>query len=196
MCNVACFISLDSYGWLFAISSIPALYSSTEPSQPALVNSKLGAPQRLENKLAEFNSSRNVLKRWFFEITAWIVSALCLCAIATTYIFVKDRPLDQLGSVLAITNILGKVATAALIIPTTEALGQLKWNWFNTPNAIWDFEIFDKATRGPWGAAKLLYRTKGRSLASLGAIIILFLLAINFFLQQTIDLPERCDGGG
>ena len=169
----------------------PPSYSSVDLGRPALVNIKLDVPQRLENKLAEFNASRNVFKRWFFEISAWIVSALCLCAIVTTYIIVKERPLAELGSVLAITNILGKVATAALIIPTTEALGQLKWNWFNTSNAIWDFEIFDKATRGPWGAAMLLYRTKGRSLASLGAIIILLLLAIDSFLQQTIDLPER-----
>lgn len=36
-----------------------------------------------------------------------------------------------------------------------------------------------------------LYRTKRRSLSSLGAIIILLLLAIDSFLQQTIDLPER-----
>jgi len=42
----------------------------------------------------------------------------------------------------------------------------------------------------------LLYRSKGRSLASLGAIVILLLLAIDSFLQETIDLPERCDGGG
>ena len=43
-----------------------------------------------------------------------------------TYIVVKDRLLNPLGSVLAITNILGKVATAALVISTTEALSQLK----------------------------------------------------------------------
>jgi hypothetical protein len=169
----------------------PPSYSSVELDRPALANTKLDVPQRLENKLAEFNASRNVFKRWFFEITAWVISALCLCAIVTTYAIVKERPLAELGSILVITNILGKVTTAALIIPTTEALGQLKWNWFNRSNAIWDFEIFDKATRGPWGAVMLLYRTKGRSLASLGAIIILLLLAIDSFLQQTIDLPER-----
>jgi hypothetical protein len=169
----------------------PPSYSSVELDRRALANTKLDVPQRLENKLAEFNASRNVFKRWFFEITAWVISALCLCAIVTTYAIVKERPLAELGSILVITNILGKVTTAALIIPTTEALGQLKWNWFNRSNAIWDFEIFDKATRGPWGAVMLLYRTKGRSLASLGAIIILLLLAIDSFLQQTIDLPER-----
>ena len=51
--------------------------------------------------------------------------------------------------------------------------------------------MFDEATRGPWGAAILLYRTKGRSLASLGAVLILHLLAIDSFFQQTVDLPKR-----
>ncbi|KAH7350468.1 hypothetical protein BKA66DRAFT_599733 [Pyrenochaeta sp. MPI-SDFR-AT-0127] len=50
---------------------------------------------------------------------------------------------------LTFANILGKVASAALIVPTSEALGQLKWNWFYSSKAMWDFEIFDKASRGP-----------------------------------------------
>jgi hypothetical protein len=87
---------------------------------------------------------------------------------------------------------MGKISSAALIVPTTEALVQLKWDWFHgISQAMWDFEIFDKATRGPWGALLLLYRTKGRSLAALGALLILFLLAIHAFLQQVIELPDR-----
>ena len=153
--------------------------------------SLLDITQRLERKLAEYNTSSNIIKRWHFEILTWLVSTLCLCTIVTIYATIKDRPIANLGNLLTLTNILGKVATATLIVPTTEALGQLKWNWFSTSNAIWDFEIFDKATRGPWGAAMLLYRTKGRSLASLGAVLVLLLLAIDSFLQQTVDLPER-----
>jgi hypothetical protein len=45
--------------------------------------------------------------------------------------------------------------------------------------------------RGPLGAALLLYRTKGRSLAALGALVIVLLLAIDSFFQQVVDLPER-----
>jgi hypothetical protein len=88
-------------------------------------------------------------------------------------------------------NVLGKVASAALIVPTSEALGQLKWNWFHKSRAMWDFEIFDKASRGPWGAFMLLFRTRGRSLAALGALLILLLLAIDTFLQQVVVYPDR-----
>jgi hypothetical protein len=41
------------------------------------------------------------------------------------------------------------------------------------------------------GAVLLLYRTKGRSLAALGALLIVLLLAIDSFFQQVVDLPER-----
>jgi hypothetical protein len=37
----------------------------------------------------------------------------------------------------------------------------------------------------------LLYRTKGRSLAALGTLLILFLLTIDAFLQQVVELPDR-----
>jgi hypothetical protein len=147
--------------------------------------------QRLESKLAEFNNSDSVWKRWLFEIASLLVSMLCMCGIVAIYIYASDKPLSGLGKLLTLANVLGKIASAALIVPTTEALGQLKWNWFQTSNAVYDFEIFDKATRGPWGAAMLLYRTKGRSLAAFGALLILLLLAIDSFLQQIVDLPER-----
>jgi hypothetical protein len=37
----------------------------------------------------------------------------------------------------------------------------------------------------------LLCRTKGRSLAALGAVLTVFFLAIDTFFQQVTDLPER-----
>ncbi|KAF2853169.1 hypothetical protein T440DRAFT_487629 [Plenodomus tracheiphilus IPT5] len=92
---------------------------------------------------------------------------------------------------LSLVNTLGKVASAALILPTSEALGQLKWNWFHKSNAMWDFEIFDKASRGAWGATLLLFRTKGRSLAALGALLIVLLLAIDTFFQQVVTFSDR-----
>jgi hypothetical protein len=116
-------------------------YSSTQNDVP------LDLTQQLERKLAEYNASTNVFKRWLFEILCWLTSAFCMGAIIGIYLEAKDRPMSQAGSFLTYTNILGKVASAALIVPTTEALGQLKWNWFQKSNAMWDFEIFDKASR-------------------------------------------------
>lgn len=54
-----------------------------------------------------------------------------------------------------------------------------------------DFEIFDKASRGAWGSFLLLFRTKGRSLAALGAILTLLLLATDTFFQQVTDYPDQ-----
>ncbi|CAO2655606.1 Nn.00g044090.m01.CDS01 [Neocucurbitaria sp. VM-36] len=153
----------------------------------------LNITQRLERKLAQYNASQNVLKRWLFEIASWFVSAMCMGAIIGIYLRVNGEEMLDSGWLLTFSNVLGKIASAALIVPTSEALGQLKWNWFTNEKSrtIWDFETFDKASRGPWGAALLLFRTKGRSLAALGALLIVLLLAINTFFQQVVTYPDR-----
>ncbi|KAH7396714.1 hypothetical protein DE146DRAFT_789374 [Phaeosphaeria sp. MPI-PUGE-AT-0046c] len=166
-------------------------YSTTETFASTTVDKPMDLTQRLERKLAEYNASQNIFKRWLFEILSWLIAAVCMGSIVGIYIWAKDTPMSQAGNFLTYTNVLGKVASAALIVPTSEALGQLKWNWFQSSKAMWDFEIFDKPSRGPLGAALLLYRTKGRSLAALGALLIMLLLAIDTFFQQVVDFPER-----
>jgi hypothetical protein len=111
-------------------------------------------------------------------------------AIVSVYLHINGHSMEKSESWLNSANVLGKVASAALIVPTSEALGQLKWTWFHESKALWDFEIFDKASRGPWGAALLLYRTKGRSLAALGALLIVLLLAIDTFFQQVVEYSD------
>lgn len=147
--------------------------------------------QRIERKLAAYNTSDNIFKRWLLEFSSWILSALCMGAIVTIYFRVDGKLMGDHTLALNCANALGKVASAALIVPTSEALGQLKWNWFHSSKAIWDFEIFDKASRGPWGAALLLYRTKGRSLAALGALLIVLLLGVDTFFQQVVEYHDR-----
>jgi hypothetical protein len=90
--------------------------------------------QRLERKLAEYNASENAFKKWLFEILG-------------IYTHLNNKPMAQTGALLTYTNVLGKVASAALIVPTSEALGQLKWDWFSKSRTMLDFEIFDKASR-------------------------------------------------
>ncbi|KAI4924173.1 uncharacterized protein J4E92_007254 [Alternaria infectoria] len=144
----------------------------TSPSSSPDENGKrpLDLVQRLEKKLAEYNASQNVFKRWLFELASWLISALCMGAVIGIYITISGQEMAKSEQYLTISNTLGKIASATLIVPTSEALGQLKWNWFHKSNAMWDFEIFDKASRGAWGATLLLFRTKGRSLAALGKL--------------------------
>ncbi|CAO2655607.1 Nn.00g044100.m01.CDS01 [Neocucurbitaria sp. VM-36] len=182
------------YGSTHTCSDFSPQYRHRTPQSTMLPEPKqesLDFTQRIERKLAQYNASQNVFKRWLFEMGCWLTSALCMVAIIVIYARIRDQPLLKSGSALTWVNVLGKIASAALIVPTSEALGQLKWNWFHESKAMWDFEIFDKASRGPLGALMLLYRTKGRSLAAMGALLILLLLAIDTFFQQVTDLPER-----
>jgi hypothetical protein len=152
--------------------------------------------QRIEQKLWKYSASRNVLKRWFLEIVSWALSAACMAGIVIVLCVYKNKRIPNwpLGLTLnAYISVLAKVASAALLLPVSEALGQLKWSWFNKGNSkkMWDFEIFDNASRGPWGSLLLLVRTKGKSLAALGAAVTIFALAMDPFFQQVVEYPEH-----
>jgi hypothetical protein len=155
--------------------------------------------QRIEETLWRYSASGNVLKRWLLELVSWLFSAVCMAAVVGVLIGLQDEPLSKwwLAEKTGLTlntyiSILSKMAGAALILPVSEALGQLKWSWFlENSKQMWDFEIFDNASRGPWGSLLLLIRTKGRALAALGAMIMLCSLALDPFFQQVVNFPDR-----
>ncbi|KAF2690455.1 hypothetical protein K458DRAFT_413232 [Lentithecium fluviatile CBS 122367] len=152
--------------------------------------------QRIEQKLWKYSASSNVVKRWLLEIISWSLSAICMAGIVGVLIFYKNKRIPNwpLGLTLnAYISVLSKVASAALLLPVSEALGQLKWSWFQGGKSqkMWDFEIFDNASRGPWGSLLLLVRTKGKSLAALGAAVTLFALALDPFFQQVVEYTEH-----
>jgi hypothetical protein len=155
--------------------------------------------QRIEEKLWRYNASGNIMKRWLLEIISWLFSMLCMATVIGVLIYLKDKPLNKWTlaektplTLNAFISILSKMAGAALILPVSEALGQLKWSWFlENSKQMWDFEIFDNASRGPWGSMLLLIRTKARTLAALGAMIMLCSLALDPFFQQVVDYPDR-----
>lgn len=154
--------------------------------------------QRIEETLWRYSASGNIVKRWLLEILSWLFSALCMAAVIGVLIYLKDDRLSKwsLAEKTGLTlntyiSILSKMAGAALILPVSEALGQLKWSWFlEHSKQIWDFEIFDNASRGPWGSLLLLIRTKARALAAVGAMIMLCSLALDPFFQQVVDFQE------
>ncbi|KAF2472344.1 uncharacterized protein BDR25DRAFT_333249 [Lindgomyces ingoldianus] len=147
--------------------------------------------QRIEKKLWRYNSSGNVVARWLLEIISWIIGALCMAAIVGILwkLNGKKVPRWPLNTYIAV---LSKIASASLIFPISEALGQLKWSWFRGDSKrMWDFEIFDNASRGPWGSFLLLTRTKCKTFAALGAALTLVSLTLDPFFQQVVDLPSR-----
>ncbi|KAF2675658.1 hypothetical protein K458DRAFT_324127, partial [Lentithecium fluviatile CBS 122367] len=152
--------------------------------------------QGIEQKLWNYSASGNILKRWLLETVSWLLSALCMGAIVVVLYLLRDRPVPKnwlMGLTLnTYIAILSRIASAALLLPASEALGQLKWSWFQGDSKkMWDFELFDNASRGPWGSFLFLVRTKGRTLAALGAAITIFAMALDPFFQQVAHYPQR-----
>lgn len=137
----------------------------------------------------------NAVRPWRLELMSWAFSAMCMCSIVAMLCVFQNQPLPghwvmniTLNAYIAI---LSKALSASLLLPISEALGQLKWSWFQDAKKMSDFEMFDNASRGPWGSFILLVRTKGTTLAALGAVITIFAMIMDPFFQQVVRYPQR-----
>jgi hypothetical protein len=74
---------------------------------------------------------RWIIEWWLLEIISWAFSALCMITIIAV-LFIYDGneiPKWALGLTLnGLISVLSASAKAALLLPTAEALGQLKWH--------------------------------------------------------------------
>ena len=75
-----------------------------------------------------------------------------------------------------------------MLLTLAEGISQLKWIHFQrTAKRLSHFQAFDEASRGPWGALKLISTTAMRTkIIYLGAIVVILSLAIDPFVQQIL----------
>jgi len=103
---------------------------------------------------------------WWWELGSWLVSFACVTTIVALLFYYdgKKQPKHVIKGITlnAFIAVFAAIAKAALILPVSEAIGQLKWIWLRKERKLFDFYAFDNASRGPWGSAILLCTTKGR----------------------------------
>ncbi|KAI0402461.1 hypothetical protein F4802DRAFT_369830 [Xylaria palmicola] len=92
----------------------------------------------------------------------------------------------------ALIAVLSAVTTATMNIPLQNSMSQLKWIRFKESRArLSDMEAFDEASRGTWGAIKLLFTVRGGILASFGATVSIIALLLGPFAQQIVTYQTR-----
>jgi hypothetical protein len=115
------------------------------------------------------------------------MSALCISGMALVLGLYSDRKVPArwplgitLNAYISVLSAISKYTLAGIsfpsylkiiisanivpIVPVDEALGQLRWLYFASgPKSLIDFELFDDASRGPWGALALILNTKAKS---------------------------------
>src|ERR1700733_1027927 len=132
---------------------------------------------------------------WALEYVCVGFSIACLIAILVTLFSFDGLPLAAWHSAFSINTILSILGTGmkgSALLAAASALGQLKWAWYCHPNRpLQDFQTFDKASRGPYGAFLLLLRVPYSNLACIGALVTLMSLASDAFVQASIYQPLR-----
>jgi hypothetical protein len=145
-------------------------------------------PERPRESLAE--------SWWIFESLALFVSFLSFFAMFTVLVKFNNRPLHEWHSTVtlnAIVSLSSLVSKSALILPLASGLSQLKWKWYRhgSGRRLMDFEYFDAASRGPWGAFILMLHGTAFPLATLGGFVMVTVLAFEPFIQQAVIFPTR-----
>ena len=128
---------------------------------------------------------------WIREYFVIFLSLGCMAAIAIILIAVHGKPLSRwrlFASPNALISIFAAISKSAMLLALAEAISQLKWIYFQSKaQRLQDFQTFDDASRGPWGALKLLATIGVRAwIASVGALIIILSLAMDPFVQQIL----------
>jgi hypothetical protein len=158
----------------------------------------------LESAAIEKDASNNFrghgtlgfVKLWKFEVLSMICSVGALLAIIAVLFAYDGKSMTRWNAWLrpnTVVSALSTLAKSSMLMAVGQGLGQLKWRHFERrPRRLLDFEVFENASRGPWGSLCLLYQINWKALAgSTGAIITILALAMDPFAQQVISFDSR-----
>ncbi|KAK1458866.1 hypothetical protein CMEL01_01865 [Colletotrichum melonis] len=136
-----------------------------------------------------------MLKGWWQEILWCIASLSAFVALVIVLEKFNQKSLPRWPSGITINTIiaaLSTVARTAFLIPVSEGLLQCKWAWFKKrPRPLTDFDMFDQASRGPWGSLNLLIRTKGWMIGIMAAFLLTSAIATSTLTQFAVTYPSR-----
>ena len=132
---------------------------------------------------------------WVLEYLSLVLSILSLIAIFAIVLHFDNKASKTWHSKLslnAVLSILATVLKGVTLLATASALGQSKWAWYcRSARSLQDFQTFDSASRGPFGALFLLWQLPRSTLACLGSLIIIIGLASDASIQASTSQPLR-----
>ncbi|TID25690.1 hypothetical protein E6O75_ATG03553 [Venturia nashicola] len=95
------------------------------------------------------------------------------------------------ASLNSFVSVFATISKTLLLMAVSSCLGQWKYIYFyREKRKLIEFDVFDGASRGPEGSFHLLWHIRFRSLAVIGALITIFALAFDPFVQQIIGIEE------
>lgn len=136
-------------------------------------------------------SRPHIFMNWWKELLASMLVLGALLALFATLKSYDGKPSPGWPNYISLNTIISIYAVLmdiGIVLISAQGLGQLKWSWFaKETRPLHDLVKYDDATRGPWGAFRLLWTLRARDLLSTtGALIIVFALGLSPFAQQIV----------
>jgi hypothetical protein len=150
-----------------------------------------GLPSKKPKKKERFDWTGS----WVWEIASATSSVICIALLMGFLAYINGASYEDWQyhiSPNAVVSVIATAAKAAMIIPVSSCLGQIKWNQYrsHTHTPLYHMQVLDQASRGPWGACEVLW-TVTPGLATAGAILMILSVAIDPFSQQILAFPSR-----
>ncbi|KAK8191546.1 hypothetical protein HDK77DRAFT_72165 [Phyllosticta capitalensis] len=166
-------------------------YKSIPTAEATAVGLQKSSKKTPFSKAAEFANDW-----WLWELIGILLSAGSMIAVVILCARLNNTSLSdwniQIGPNTLIA-ILVTIAKAAMLLPVTECISQLKWLHFSGKSrALRDIDWIEGASRGPWGSFLFFCRNRFRTMTiSWGALLMIFALAMSPFAQQVISFESR-----
>jgi hypothetical protein len=182
--------SKSSFGTVDTESDENARYSDLVSSQN---------PPSSQTPFKTSNSHETLhLKDWQWEFAASAFSLACFVAVVLVLAIYHNKSLSRWNFVFDISlntliALLSTLSRTALLVPVASCISQLKWiHLAHSPRTLRAVQIFDDASRGPWGSLQLIWKLHFRTkLATWGSIITILSLTMGPFAQQLLSYPSR-----
>lgn len=132
---------------------------------------------------------------WTLELASSVLSIGSTIAIVAILAQFDNKPLDSWRLSIqpnTVVSVLSTVAKSSLFLAVAECISQQKWLYYHSPRlrSFGKFDLFDQASRGPYGAIQLLFSIKSLP-AILGALVTLLSLGMDPFTQQIISFQQE-----
>ncbi|KAH7316913.1 hypothetical protein B0I35DRAFT_512755 [Stachybotrys elegans] len=140
------------------------------------------------------------IKAWLPEVLWCLTSVLLFIALITILHQYDGRSIPQWPLGLTLNTLVAAFATlcrAASVVPVTEGISQLKWNYFvGQQRPLRDLYLFDQASRGPWGSVHLLGSLRGRigAFVTPAALVLVTGLGTSFITQSAVSYSNELAG--
>ncbi|UQC81675.1 uncharacterized protein CLUP02_07161 [Colletotrichum lupini] len=169
------FDTIDSQGY----QSLKRGYSSDEP------------PRKSE---CEPFTAKPLWRIWAWEVFYIFLSISSFFLIVAVLCSYDQQPLPDWPLHITLNTFLAfftTLAKAAFMLPVSVAISQTQWSWFLKDRPLHDLQLFDQASRGPWGSVMLLKRIRYKHFVSLGALLMIVSALTSPVTQLAIKYPVR-----